>query len=405
MVAVLGDLGRSPRMQFQALALAKNGWKVSLLGYRGEKLLDSVSAHQNINVVYMSPVALTYLPYFLAGPLRLLILAGKFSWALFFRVRGWQTILIQSPPALPTMPVVWLSTKLLSVNSRRLWVIDWHNLGFMRFAERVGEHSFMQRTYRALEFWFGKRANGHLVVSESMKRYLTEATGIENIHVVYDRPLEEQINSFADQSKEELVRRIAPEFHGGQGKYAVAVSSTSWSDDEDPEILLNVGKRLDGMWESSSFIYDRLLIIITGKGPNKELFEKMIRDENLSKVTFMTSWLSTEDYRALLALSDFGVCLHTSASGIDLPMKLADMLGANLKVACFNYGPTLQERFVEGQNGQYFTSEDSLFELIHDFVSRNDSKLRGINFPNGTDQTESWESGWKREALPLFNSL
>ena len=28
-----------------------------------------------------------------------------------------------------------------------------------------------------------------------------------------------------------------------------------------------------------------------------------------------------------------------------------------------------------------------------------------LNFPNGTDQTESWESGWKREALPLFNSL
>lgn len=35
-VAVLGDLGRSPRMQYHALALARHGRQVALLGYLRE---------------------------------------------------------------------------------------------------------------------------------------------------------------------------------------------------------------------------------------------------------------------------------------------------------------------------------------------------------------------------------
>lgn len=35
-VAVLGDLGRSPRMQYHALALARHGREVALLGYLRE---------------------------------------------------------------------------------------------------------------------------------------------------------------------------------------------------------------------------------------------------------------------------------------------------------------------------------------------------------------------------------
>uniref|UniRef100_A0A8D0HL38 Uncharacterized protein n=1 Tax=Sphenodon punctatus TaxID=8508 RepID=A0A8D0HL38_SPHPU len=35
-VVVLGDLGRSPRMQYHALSLARRGRRVTLLGYLGE---------------------------------------------------------------------------------------------------------------------------------------------------------------------------------------------------------------------------------------------------------------------------------------------------------------------------------------------------------------------------------
>ena len=42
-VLVLGDIGRSPRMQNHALSIAKNGGVVDLIGYNGRHLLCQIS--------------------------------------------------------------------------------------------------------------------------------------------------------------------------------------------------------------------------------------------------------------------------------------------------------------------------------------------------------------------------
>jgi beta-1,4-mannosyltransferase len=36
-VLVLGDIGRSPRMQYHAISIAKNGGRVDLIGYQGKE--------------------------------------------------------------------------------------------------------------------------------------------------------------------------------------------------------------------------------------------------------------------------------------------------------------------------------------------------------------------------------
>lgn len=86
-----------------------------------------------------------------------------------------------------------------------------------------------------------------------------------------------------------------------------------------------------------------------GKGPNKEKYEEKIRRLKLNRVAFRTMWLSAEDYPLLLGRpyilyllyppllleviygslfsvlagsADLGICLHTSSSGLDLPMKV-----------------------------------------------------------------------------------
>ena len=38
-IIVIGDIGRSPRMQYHALSLAKTGFDVDIVGYGGELLL------------------------------------------------------------------------------------------------------------------------------------------------------------------------------------------------------------------------------------------------------------------------------------------------------------------------------------------------------------------------------
>jgi beta-1,4-mannosyltransferase len=37
-ILVLGDIGRSPRMQYHALSIARHGRKVDLVGYRGKSI-------------------------------------------------------------------------------------------------------------------------------------------------------------------------------------------------------------------------------------------------------------------------------------------------------------------------------------------------------------------------------
>jgi beta-1,4-mannosyltransferase len=40
-VLVLGDIGRSPRMQYHAMSIAKHGGRVDVIGYNGISLLES----------------------------------------------------------------------------------------------------------------------------------------------------------------------------------------------------------------------------------------------------------------------------------------------------------------------------------------------------------------------------
>ena len=65
-----------------------------------------------------------------------------------------------------------------------------------------------------------------------------------------------------------------------------------------------------------------LVCVITGRGPQKEYFRKLIDRQSWQHVQVIMPWLEPEDYPLMLGSADLGVCLHTSSSGVDLPMKV-----------------------------------------------------------------------------------
>ena len=78
-------------------------------------------------------------------------------------------------------------------------------------------------------------------------------------------------------------------------------------------------------------------MIITGSGPLKDLYMDQVSKLDLEYVLIKTCWLRIEDYPSLLGSADLGISLHTSSSGLDLPMKIVDMFGCGLPVCAKNY--------------------------------------------------------------------
>ena len=133
---------------------------------------------------------------------------------------------------------------------------------------------------------------------------------------------------------------------------ALIVSSTSWTPDEDFGILLKAARTYDAETQSDPS-YPRLMIVITGKGPMREAFRAEISAAVFSKVAFRLAWLAMEDYPRLVSAADLGVSLHTSSSGLDLPMKAVDMLGCGVPVCSANYD-CIEELVRDGENGRLF---------------------------------------------------
>ena len=179
---------------------------------------------------------------------------------------------------------------------------------------------------------------------------------------------------------------------------ALLISSTSWTPDEDFGVLLDAIVRCDKRPE----LPDRVLFVITGKGPMKEYYEQRIAELNLQRVRVATAWLAFEDYPRLLGAADLGVSLHTSSSGLDLPMKVVDMFGCGLPVLAVNFA-CLDELVHHGRNGMVFEDSAELAEQLVQVLSAlptDTSKLDAMREHVREFQEVRWEESWHEHAWP-----
>jgi beta-1,4-mannosyltransferase len=401
-VVVLGDLGRSPRMLYHATALADVVGDVDLVGYVETTLDASVADDPRIRV-HAIPAPATRLPrplFVVHGLWRAAAQTIGVLWRLL-RIPRPRTILVQNPPAIPTLAVALVAARL---RGARL-VVDWHNFGDSMLVLRLGTGHPVVRLAHRWERTFGRRADAHLCVSEAMRAELSARWGIPDAVVLPDRPAER----FAplDRAGRERVRACwAREIGLEPGRpTALVVSPIGWTADEDVGLLVEAAGRYDDAADRDRDAYPDLVVVLTGDGPLRDEWLPRLASAELGRVRLRALWLEPGDYPEFVAAADLGLSLHRSTSGVDLPMKVADLLGAGVPVCALDYGPCLREMLVQGETGRFFSSAGELADvLLALFRNHPDDAGPLARLRAGVARTtgERWRGTWMRVARPIF---
>ncbi|KAL4778962.1 glycosyl transferases group 1-domain-containing protein [Aspergillus varians] len=410
-VLVLGDIGRSPRMQYHALSIARGGGQVDIIGYRDSEVHPDISSHPNISIVPIPPHP-SYLQtsnkllFLLFGPLKVLFQIVSVWWILAYRTRPVKWLLVQNPPSIPTLAVASLVCFLRQTKL----VIDWHNFGYTILALKLGDSHPLVRVSKWYEIAACKSAVAHLCVTKAMASVLKKEFGLQTpILPLHDRPTSHFQPILDERERREFLLSLAETAPVRnlieEGKARVIVSSTSWTPDEDFSLLIDALCRYSEVSNISNPHLPAIFAIITGKGPQREMYVERIsnlqRDGKLSNVSIRTAWLSTSDYAQLLASASLGVSLHTSSSGVDLPMKVVDMFGSGLPVVGWSRFEAWPELVTEGVNGRGFGSSDELAEQLIDLLG-SPTELEKLRAGARDASCYRWDDEWTPIAGKLF---
>ncbi len=170
-VVVLGDFGRSPRMQYHTLSLSrKPGTQVYVLAYPGSQPLADLVSAPNVHMATVKepPAWLRKLPRVLALLLKVILQLMQLIWLMLVSLPRPSAILLQNPPAIPTLFMCWLAARR---HAARL-VIDWHNYGYTILALTQGQGHWLVRLAKSHERKWGRGGDAHFCVTKAMKEDL-----------------------------------------------------------------------------------------------------------------------------------------------------------------------------------------------------------------------------------------
>lgn len=403
-VIVLGDLGRSPRMQYHALSLAEAGHDVDLVGLEGAAPMPAVAQHPRVTCHRLPDHSFQGRAKggtrrFVAGSVARAAGQARRLFVMLMRLPKADVLLVQNPPAVPTLAVAWTVARL---RGSRL-VIDWHNLSHTVAAVRLGEsHRAVKALSRSERRW-ARRADGHLAVSKALAEWLSARYRI-TAAVAYDRPAA-MFTATLPSAAVSLWSRLAAEANLGAERLPLVVCPTSWTPDEDFDLLLEALERADRQLAAGEPAAPRLAVILTGRGALRATFEARLARRAFKAIAVRTHWLEPADYPLLIGMADLGLCLHQSSSGLDLPMKVADFRGAGVPVAAFDYAPVLGEVITSGHEGVTFRDPGGLATVLVTVASQAVDPASALGrsktwlFEN---PAERWDHQWQAAALPVL---
>lgn len=484
LVLVLGDLNRSPRIQYQALQLAKQKSivHVHLAGYvsqdykandkksRLDTLLPELQNNYKISIIPLKSAKriarnISKLDYMFQIITRILNQLFSIIYDIVENAPDCDIILVQTPPAIPTLPIAQFLTHIVYSNAKL--IIDWHNLAYTLMGLNAPKLTI--DAAKSIEKWFGKYAHLHLTVSNAMSTFLKTELNLtalsydivekkDVIVTLYDHSpsffkelsIEDKnkfikdrlrLSTWNDVCKQSIYNLDIEEKNDNDEDFKIIVSSTSWTEDEDFNILLNALIQYDETVSSykdedcknnsvqttdindyiqsilktsnkNGSVFElpnrglyKLAVIITGKGPDKVKYENKIKELKLKSVRIITKWLESNEYPLLLGSVDFGLSLHKSSSGIDLPMKIIDMFGCCLPVLSIDYKCLREELVENGKNGLLFTDSHDLYILLILIFNKDYDIEVLIKYFKNNIKLKNQSGDWNKIWLNKFKSI
>jgi len=409
-VVALGDLGLSARMRYHAQALAARGVDVDLVGFHGTTLPDAISKNPRITVHRLEPSTLrmrrglpgsTYAAVGLLDASRL----SRRLWRTLRHLPRPDLVLVQNPPAFPTLVISWFSLRRRGVR----FVIDWHNLGYTLLRERLGQWHPAVRLARWFERRDARRVDGNLCVSRGLAVFLETRFGVTDARVLYDRPAS-TFTPIVGADREQYRQAFFARLGVHAQHVGLIVCPTSWSEDEDFDLVIDAVSRLEERvrgWEAAGARrrFPDLVMLVTGDGARRARFERRFAGLAARRVHLRARWLEPEDYPKVVACADVGLSVHRSSSGLDIPMKVADLFGAGVPVCALDYGACLAERVRHADNGLLFSSAPQLADVLFDlFQAFPDDQALLDRLRTGVRRSSrmTWEEGWEKEAMPVL---
>ncbi|KAI5955063.1 ALG1 [Candida jiufengensis] len=393
----MGDLGHSPRICYHALSFSAIDYNVNLCGYVETKPPNEIIDDINIDVIPIKVIKNDKnLPYIAFAGFKIFMQIIQ-VWKIMWRTRNdVDYVLIQNPPSIPILLIILMFK--YAINNKLKIVIDWHNLNYtilnLRYQNLNNPFVVIVKKYEEI---LGKFANLNITVSKQMKRFLVEEFNFQKSKIVtlYDRPGKQfQPAPVGDRNLDhEIFNNITD-----LPKRKILISSTSFTPDEDFNILLHALKKYE-----SDLSTPPVFLIVTGKGPMKSQFLETVEKLEFSdKIIIDTAWLSSEDYPKILATADLGVSLHTSSSGIDLPMKIVDFFGSGIPVVSLNF-PAINELVKDEVNGLVVqkTSSEELYNSIK-LAFTNDDLLNKLKTGAIEESKSRWDENWGQVLKPKF---
>ena len=277
-VLVVGDLNRSPRMLNHCVALTEafpDINEISLIGYNGGDLRSDIvnnskikqyHIHQGINKCLRK---LPRILFIFVALIKIILQTLSLTWILF-RIPKFKFLILQNPPGIPSMLICWIICRLRGAK----FIIDWHNYGYTILKVNDRPNFLVNLAYK-YEKYLGKKSDLNFCVSQAEKR--EEAN---DLYKKYPNELYSLIDTHLPENK--------------NNKPIVMISSTSWTPDEDFSILLDAFIKTEEMIseiiedKSQKNIYNiseekikKVLFLITGRGPMRDIFMEKVSEANL----------------------------------------------------------------------------------------------------------------------------